>query len=370
MGSNKHEIPSLVSEVLTSTPATHVHNHGHCPSPALPSLSTSRSGKSSDPSLLTGPIVLEFDWRGQSSADEDERQAVLPSLTVDHPPRRAASSHVITSVGPAAHALNAPTLTHTSSAVDSVDPYEREHEDQRGHDLTQDEPIDPTPFAFKPYHLASLDPKNLDSLEAMGGTEGLLAGLGTDPTNGLMISGKKSKSGYAPTTVVTTPAGEEFTHEGTAYAGTVEDRQSVYGSNVPPVRKSKSLLGLMSFALTDKVFVSLCHFRSPLNSLLMPAPPQAFLSAAAAISLAVGFSHDHIPGQKSGKPPPKWIGRVADAIAHSIPGPGREPMKLPDDWVEGVAIIVVILTVVRVCSLSHNFCALTPPPTGDGWLPQ
>jgi len=416
---SKEEIPSIVTEDLTSAPAARVDAKDESLSPALPTPSTSQSGKSSDPSPLS-PVILESVWH-RSSADEAEHQAKPPSpalstqssshfttsttfrehkhggivgllsprdnprsrsqrppketttddATVNHPPHPA-SSHAITSVTSAAYTLNTPTPIHTSSAVGSVDSDEEEREDDRmGLNLTQDEPIDPTPFVFKPHHLASLvDPKNLESLEAMGGTEGLLAGLGTDPTNGLTISRNKSKSGDAPTAVVTTPASEEFTHEGAAYNGTVEDRQRVYGSNIPPVRKSKSLLELMWFALKDKVLVSLCHFRSPLNLLLTPVPPQALLSTAAVISLTLGFLHDHSPGQEPGKPPANWIRRMTVTIAHFTPGPGREPGKLPGGWVEGVAIIAAVFIAVCLFIIHTIFCALTPLSTGDGWLPQ
>jgi hypothetical protein len=48
-------------------------------------------------------------------------------------------------------------------------------ENTMGIDLTRDGHTDPTPSAFRPYHLASLvDPKKLDALEAMGGITGLL----------------------------------------------------------------------------------------------------------------------------------------------------------------------------------------------------
>jgi len=370
----------MAIENLTSAPATHIDTKDESLSPALPTPSTSQSEKSGDPSLLS-PVILESDLC-RSSADEDEHQPMPPSpalsaqssshsttsaalrehkrggivdslallsprdnprsrsqrppnatttddATVNHP-SHPASSHAIASVTSAAHTLNTPAPIHTSSAVDSVGSEEREHEDQTGLDLIQDEPIDPTPFVFKPHLLASLvDPKNLESLEAMGGTEGLLAGLGTDPTNGLMISGKESEPSDAPTTVVATSASEEFTHRGAAYNGTVEDRRRVYGSDVPPVRKSKSLSELMWFALKDKVLVSLCHFRSPLNLLLTPVPPQALLPIAAVISLTLGFFHDHNQGQGLGKP--------------------------PVDWVEGVAIVVAIFIVVCALSLSQFF---------------
>jgi len=200
-----------------------------------------------------------------------------PAIRVDH-----SHSHAIASVRfPAWSTLSTPTSTRASSVINPYDSAKRKkaHEvkgdagrapekddsesEQVRPDLTQDEHVDPTPFAFKPYHLASLvDPKNLEALEAMGGIEGLLAGLGTDPTSGLRVSGKKLKPGDTPS--ANSPANEEFTHEGSAYAGTVEDRKRVYGSNVLPVLKSKSLLEFMRLALKDKVLVRLPS-RNPLN---------------------------------------------------------------------------------------------------------
>ena len=75
-------------------------------------------------------------------------------------------------------------------------------------DLTQDENINPTPFTFKPFHLTSLvKPKNLESLEGMGGINGLLAGLGTNSANRLSIGGKKSEPGDAlPWSLLPLPA--------------------------------------------------------------------------------------------------------------------------------------------------------------------
>jgi len=124
-------------------------------------------------------------------------------------------------------------------------------------DLTQDEYIDPTPFAFKPYHL--------ESSEAMGGINGLLTGLGVDSKSGLGIGGRTSEPTKAPSTVVTNPASEKAeavkksTHEGAAFSSSVEDRQRVYCPNVLPPRRSKSLLELMRLALKDRVLVSPSH---------------------------------------------------------------------------------------------------------------
>ena len=149
---------------------------------------------------------------------------------------------------------------------------DKEEDKQMEFDLTQDESIDPTPFTFKPYLLVSLvDPKSLETLETMGGVNALLVGLGVDPTNGLSIGGNGPESGDAPAGVVTVPGGEKgevggkSTREGAAYAGTVEDRQKIYGSNVLPARKSKSLWKLMWLALKDRVLVSSHSFQRPLG---------------------------------------------------------------------------------------------------------
>ena len=82
----------------------------------------------------------------------------------------------------------------------------------------------------------------------------------------MLISRSTSESGDAPTMVVTNPAGEKgkavekAPHGGDAYSGSLEDRKRVYGSNILPARKSKSLLQLMWLALKDKVLVSTSHF--------------------------------------------------------------------------------------------------------------
>jgi hypothetical protein len=63
--------------------------------------------------------------------------------------------------------------------------------------------VNPIPFAFKPFMLADmLDPKNLDILEGLGGTQGLLKGLGTNLMRGLggntltkMVSSVDSRRG-------------------------------------------------------------------------------------------------------------------------------------------------------------------------------
>ncbi|OBZ72072.1 Calcium-transporting ATPase 2 [Grifola frondosa] len=231
-------------------------------------------------------------------------------------------------------------------------------------DLSQDEQIDAGPFAFKPYALASLvDPKNMEMLESMGGVKALLKGLGTSRKRGLgkkalmkanashhgliphiaatdshpgtdhphgagvgasqrhdRHTGDDKHAGDVPGIVVTGPGGEdgggghhgghleeeEEIEEGGAFEATLDERHRVYGENVLPTRKTKSLLQLMWLALKDKVLV--------------------LLSIAAVVSLALGFFQDF-----------------------GTPRPAGEP---PVDWVEGVAIMVAIAIVVMVGSLN------------------
>ena len=156
-----------------------------------------------------------------------------------------------------ADTLNSPTPTHVGSASEIGDSEKRKQKKaKRNGNGSAERTLDPTPFAFEPYHLASLvDPKNLDSLEAMDGIAGLLAGLGVDSATGLDIGGKG-----APIVTIAAPTNKGFPGEGAAYAGTPWDRQRVYGPNILPIRKSKSLLELMWLALKDKVLVSASTF--------------------------------------------------------------------------------------------------------------
>lgn len=162
-------------------------------------------------------------------------------------------------------------------------------------ELEQDtDDVNPAPFAFKPYALASmLDPKDLDALAKLGGTKGLIEGLGTSPSRGLCgksLIGNDSpeagdrqgqpgaglgqsqrhkrdeEMGAVPGIVVTAPEGENQEHEKggdggwTTYTAPMDERRRVYGHNVLPHRASKSLLALMWLALKDKVLVRCIFF--------------------------------------------------------------------------------------------------------------
>lgn len=190
---------------------------------------------------------------------------------------------------------------------------DKEPERPAAPDVTLDADIDAAPFKFKPYQLASLvDPKNMPALTEMGGVTGLLKGLGTHAKHGISDHATATSAGsrtHGPGDGSRTGAGDGASHrheppggggaagdavpdikvigddgeEGEAemvddshldenltgdadyqavYAATMEDRHRVFGENVLPIRKTKSLLQLMWMALKDKVLVSLrCDYR-------------------------------------------------------------------------------------------------------------
>jgi Ca2+-transporting ATPase len=121
-------------------------------------------------------------------------------------------------------------------------------------DPSQDD-TNPAPFAQKPLVLASLvDPKSLQSLQAIGGTEGLLSGLGTDTNLGLR-SWQHSEAGQRSDPESGNGGGAGAGGDSPESRASAEDRKRVYGINEMPTRKSKSLLLLMWLALKDKVLV-------------------------------------------------------------------------------------------------------------------
>ena len=143
--------------------------------------------------------------------------------------------------------------------------------------LASDEHVDTAPFSFDPNLLAQmLDPKNIESLTQLGGTSGLLQGLGTDPFYGLTtqppeaglgashLCDTSSVPGGSPQLSLMDPSRQAGTKsdgpDGPAYHATLDDRRRVYGENVLPHRPSKSLLYLMWSALSDKVLVSFSRF--------------------------------------------------------------------------------------------------------------
>ncbi|KAL4401455.1 plasma membrane calcium transporter [Malassezia pachydermatis] len=168
-------------------------------------------------------------------------------------------------------------------------------------ELEQQKWKDPAPFKYNPGELCSLiDPEDFNKLEGMGGIDGLMHGIGTSTETGIHF--------------------KDHTLEKTMkYAGTIEQRTNVFGTNVLPARKSKGLLLLMWLALQDKMLI--------------------LLIIASIVSLALGLYTDF-------SPPPEFVPCLD-------PPPGQTECKAPAvDWVEGVAILVAVIVVDLVGSIN------------------
>ncbi|KXN81316.1 Calcium-transporting ATPase 2 [Leucoagaricus sp. SymC.cos] len=366
MADGDSNIPSInITDAASSNPALHIDPAAHNASLLSPTLhpppSPSPSDYSSTSTYPPSPTIsMSSDSRFKTTLalrdnQPDDKEA-LSSLNMLSPPdaeasrhRRKSSDATINSFTTEAD-VEVAKVTSYATSITNVDPHVStprkssesrqsdkkdskakkkkdsidEHEGKTVHELEllQDEGLDPAPFAFKPYQLAHmLDPKNLDTLTGFGGVTGLLRGLGTSAEHGLS-TGLLPRSGTVrsttstrskndlPTITLTEPSGlvraPSSTGDHPAFNATFDDRKRVFGENLLPRRRSKSLLQLMWLALKDKVLV--------------------LLSIAAAISLALGLFQDF--------------------------GPSRDPDEPPVDWVEGVAIIAAITIVVLVGSLN------------------
>jgi Ca2+-transporting ATPase len=137
------------------------------------------------------------------------------------------------------------------------------------------------PFTLSPRRLAScLDPKNLEQVNQWGGTAAVLRMLGTDGADGLRTeprvartpgksldrvpTGEKAATMSGTTLMRHADSGSQPPGVGTdkldqsqdVSGVSLEERSRVYGVNVLPDRKTKSLLQLMWMALKDRVLVS------------------------------------------------------------------------------------------------------------------
>lgn len=168
-------------------------------------------------------------------------------------------------------------------------------------DAADEANLDMTPFegAYTPYTLAMLvDPKNLEKLTELGGADGIVRALGSDAKRGLSIAAGavggdhaakqnemglslvRSKSrehdlekgdGEKKAAVPPSPgngsaSGEDDPNRPRSFGATLDDRHRVYGKNILPGKKSKTLLQLMWIALKDKVLVSCARWAVLLRS--------------------------------------------------------------------------------------------------------
>lgn len=176
------------------------------------------------------------------------------------------------------------------------------------------------PFAFTPKLLSPLaEPtqksQSLKILKSYGGLDGLVKGLHTDQRDGL----KDEATPLKPITLreITGEDNDNIIDEqDNVQSGTTPaaddslfyQRKNVFGKNILPVKKTKSILELMWIAMQEKVLI--------------------LLIIAAIVSLGLGLYEDFGSKELAKENQPKIR------------------------WVEGVAILIAILIVVLVGSLN------------------
>ncbi|KAF8754101.1 Sarcoplasmic/endoplasmic reticulum calcium ATPase 3 [Rhizoctonia solani] len=338
---NRSDLPTIVTTDASSVRGEPIHpiEPTHSRSPSDPQLLVpSGSQAPSSPGLTSSSVPPSPTLSNYSSVHWQDTRALRlnePDSGPDggkssllEPTKHARKASVVsyTSTVPDDKATGSqisPTPTGTTAAATLISEKKKsskkdeESEEQPPHHIDPSEDTtDPAPFDQKPLVLASLvDPKNLQSLESMGGSDGLLRGLGTDTNMGLR-SWQYTDSGHNHDPEKGEGGGAGAGGDTPQSRASVDDRRRVYGVNVMPSRKSKSLLLLMWLALKDKVLV--------------------LLSIAAVISLALGLYSDF------GTPPELVVCTSGEGLC--------EAPRV--DWVEGVAIMIAILIVVIVGSLN------------------
>ncbi|KAH8725346.1 hypothetical protein GQ44DRAFT_826799 [Phaeosphaeriaceae sp. PMI808] len=227
-----------------------------------------------------------------------------PTLQVNTRPRAPSEADTIVSQ------ISNPFLTPISSSnastiTDDIDTKLRQ-ELQSESSLA----IDNNPFAFSPNQLNKLlNPKSLSIFYALGGIQGIAAGLQTDLCAGLSVDESTAPRliSFKEATDLQSPTKELESTQPTASGQPFQDRIRVYGPNTLPPKKATPLWRLIWNAYNDTVLI--------------------VLTVAAAISLALGLYETFGAKHPPGSPP-------------SV------------DWVEGLAICIAIVIVVLVTALN------------------
>ncbi|RIB24300.1 hypothetical protein C2G38_2134118 [Gigaspora rosea] len=172
-----------------------------------------------------------------------------------------------------------------------------------------------SPFAFTPQILSRLiDSKDVNLLKNIDGVEGLLTGLRTNSKTGLS-SNETTLSPFTSDDIVNIEVLEGHDKNSQLQSSDISKNTSfyhrikIYGRNVLPTKKQKTIFQLMWIALQEKIII--------------------LLAIAAILSLGLGLYEDF-------------------GVKHE-----DEEHKPKVSWVEGVAIFVAIFIVVLVSSLNH-----------------
>ncbi|WQF84103.1 Putative P-type ATPase, HAD superfamily, P-type ATPase, transmembrane domain superfamily [Colletotrichum destructivum] len=205
------------------------------------------------------------------------------------------------------------TTAATSTAATSLDLEDADSALHPDPGTENDFRVDNNPFAFSPGQLNKLlNPKSLSAFRALGGLRGIARGLQTDVRSGLSVDETGVRSTVSFNEAVesrhdTNPASPSTEKPTSSSSTPFVDRTRVYGRNILPPKKPKSIWKLMWIAFNETVLI--------------------LLTVAGVISLALGLY--------------ETLG---------VERPAGAPASV--DWVEGVAICGAVIIVVLVGS--HN----------------
>ncbi|CAJ0829381.1 10728_t:CDS:2, partial [Entrophospora sp. SA101] len=233
--------------------------------------------------------------------------------------------------------LSHPTVL-VSKPSGSKEKEEKETDDQRSNRTKGLRPLSlsasfsvTNPFAYTPASLYKfVDPKDLSYLYNIGGLDGLLLGLHTNEKSGLVDikENLKERDSLNPITLEEIlkeqqkepPANDEEEEKNESHNlyqlnhnfdvsedSPFYERIRIFGKNVLPEKKAKTIFELMWMAMKEQILI--------------------ILTIAAVVSLALGIYEDYGPQN-------------------------HRPDEPKIKWVEGVAIIVAIIIVVLVGSLN------------------
>ena len=249
------KLPQITIQESTNSPVISISDEdGHPISPTLLSPTQGHGGGSStnappSPTLSTGTSVhfgTATDLRNNHpspSSGANSLQLLGPHY--GHQRKVSIGTNPDTDETVIAHSSGAKGDGHEEDLASDPEHPKPERTPTIPHTVDPPDVEDPTPFAFSPNRVSGLvanNAKDIDALQAMGGTEGLLLGLGTNKDTGLSDGSLADAGGDGSPGAAGAP---------------LSRRTDVYGHNVLPARKSKSLLLLMWLALKDKVLVRL-----------------------------------------------------------------------------------------------------------------
>ncbi|KAH7408098.1 hypothetical protein DE146DRAFT_362343 [Phaeosphaeria sp. MPI-PUGE-AT-0046c] len=231
-----------------------------------------------------------------------------PTLQVNTRPRALSEAETLASTS--SNPFLTPTSPGAASASDVSTVVGDSEVTLARQELLSEAAVENNPFAFSPNQLNKLlNPKCLPVFQALGGIQGIAAGLQSDLQSGLSVDESTAPRRVTFDEATGLSSGSKETEHGRSPGDgqPFQDRIRIHGRNTLPPKKVTPLWRLVWNAYNDTVLI--------------------VLTVAAAISLALGlyetFGATHPPDAPT-----------------------------PVDWVEGLAICIAIVIVVLVTAVN------------------